>query len=440
MNVSRVRNVERASSVTDDLIGDPPGWLTQWGSVLVTAVLAMVVGLTAFIRYPDVISAPATLVGVDPPVAVVTRATGRIVELAVHDQQEVLLGQSLAVLESTAAVEDVRSVERLLAELQLREPADSLSKLDVELRWRGGPMSQELATLRQSLSALRTFVETQTFGVRIAALEQKRNGYDELAKVLEQRRSITESAAQLVAGQRDRNERAHAAGVATRSEVEGSEERVLDKQSAANELLATRIQNKVAAREVLSNIAALVQELADRRAAHVRDVRASEQRLRALLAEWDRTYVLRAPTSGQISFFDIWTQNQVVREGQEVFFVVPKTSAVIGRVSSGQRGIGRVKPGMDVQVELEGYPSAQFGLLRARFDKVSATDRETTGKETGYTISLVFPEGMRTTYGRQIALRQGMTGNASIVVEELSLLTRMMFPIRQLLTGGATSS
>ena len=51
------------------------------------------------------------------------------------------------------------------------------------------------------------------------------------------------------------------------------------------------------------------------------------------ISEWEQTYIIKAPTDGQISYFNFWSENQNVKQGDEIFNIVPtKQSLIIGKV------------------------------------------------------------------------------------------------------------
>jgi multidrug efflux pump subunit AcrA (membrane-fusion protein) len=64
------------------------------------------------IRYPDTIPAQVEITTMNPPVTLVTKITGRIKNLFVTDREQVKAGQLLAVMETSASINDIQILKR----------------------------------------------------------------------------------------------------------------------------------------------------------------------------------------------------------------------------------------------------------------------------------------------------------------------------------------
>jgi hypothetical protein len=153
--------------------------------------------------------------------------------------------------------------------------------------------------------------------------------------------------------------------------------------------------------------------------------------LSAQLALWERTYVLRAPISGQVSLSHFWTDSQFIHAGDDVMAIVPAASRdPIARISLPISRAGSVKIGQVVFIRLDNYPSEQFGLLRGR---VTAMSQVPLGGH--YAVDVAMVGGLTTTFGRQLTYQQGMQGQAEIVVEDLRVIDRIFYQFRRSLRG-----
>ena len=53
-----------------------------------------------------------------------------------------------------------------------------------------------------------------------------------------------------------------------------------------------------------------------------------------------------------------------------------------------------------------------------------------------YTAEIIFPDGMKTTYGKELRLIQKMNGTAEIITKDRSLIMRFLEPIAALFKNG----
>lgn len=89
------------------LLGNPPSWMMRYGIMVMAGFFTLLLTLSYFIRYPDVIEAKVILVTANPPIRILAKSSGRVSELLVMDQQQIKTGEVLAVIENTAVWRDV---------------------------------------------------------------------------------------------------------------------------------------------------------------------------------------------------------------------------------------------------------------------------------------------------------------------------------------------
>jgi multidrug efflux pump subunit AcrA (membrane-fusion protein) len=85
-----------------DIISKPPAWLLRWGITCFFAVLLLIVGLSALVRYPDLVKTKLSINAVNPPKQVAALVSGKLVKLLVNNGQYVTVNQPLASIENMA--------------------------------------------------------------------------------------------------------------------------------------------------------------------------------------------------------------------------------------------------------------------------------------------------------------------------------------------------
>lgn len=169
------------------------------------------------------------------------------------------------------------------------------------------------------------------------------------------------------------------------------------------------------------------------------DINSSKEKLLALIKNWKISNLLVSPIDGTVSFVRKWDEGQFINAGETFLAVIPnKDCKVIGIVKIPQENFGKVKSGQKVNVRLNGYPYMEYGLLTGIIGYLSSVPEEAVDQQSSpqYTAEIVFPNGMKTSYGKELRLIQKMNGSAEIITEERSLMMRLIDPIVTLLKSG----
>ena len=110
--------IELRSEEVQEIMGTPPGWIIRRGITIILMVLLVLLAGSWFYKYPDIIVARVTVLSENPPVSVVARSNGKLVNIFVTDKQKVEAGQLLGVIENPANYEDVYHLFLLLDSVQ----------------------------------------------------------------------------------------------------------------------------------------------------------------------------------------------------------------------------------------------------------------------------------------------------------------------------------
>ena len=98
----------------------------------------------------------------------------------------------------------------------------------------------------------------------------------------------------------------------------------------------------------------------------------------------------------------------------------------LGKVKAPAKNSGKIQVGQDVNIRLANFPDREFGMLKGKINTISLTP----DKEGNFLINVSLPEGLKTSYKKQITFQQEMTGTAEIVTEDLRLIERLLYQFR----------
>ena len=152
------------------------------------------------------------------------------------------------------------------------------------------------------------------------------------------------------------------------------------------------------------------------------------QNLMNKISEWEQTYVIKAPTEGRISYFTFWSENQNVKQGDEVFTIIPTSQTeIIGKVLLPLQSTGKLKIGQKAIIKLDNFPYAEFGVIEGRVKQISSIP-----KQNQYAVEIDFSNKLVTNTGTVITTKNDTQGSVNIVTEDLRLIERIFYQIRKI--------
>lgn len=417
--------IELRSEEVQEILGTPPGWLVRWGTLVVFACIAALLGVAAIISYPDVIVAKVVITTSTPPVDIVARTDGHISRLLVKDKMHVVQGTVLAVLESTAKYEDIKKLDAAVAQWQQLGPNDQSAIKVLE--------NLELGEVQADYSAFVQEVANFNFGKgdKSSSVQKNIGSINRQIEKLEKSIAVDQKSMQRISNQLvtarelfQKQKELYEASLISRVDFEKERQRLddLEQQYDAIEDNVFRKQNEIISLNKNKN-----QERFDEKedaATTAGRLSQSLNTLRAGLDKWKQTYLLTAPIDGQVSLnSSFFSEKQYVQQNEQVMAIVPPESdKLIGRLSLPIAGSGKVRSGQRVILKLDSYPYYEFGTLEGR-----VASKSLVPKNNEYAILVFLPEGegLKTSYQQVIPFEQQLQGTAEIVTDDKRFLQRI---------------
>ena len=104
-------------------------------------------------------------------------------------------------------------------------------------------------------------------------------------------------------------------------------------------------------------------------------------------------------------------------------------AAIVGRMLVPATNSGKISSGQKVLIKLDNYRYQEFGIVEGRVQNISLTPDE----KGNYYVDVILPKGLQTSYQKLLPFDKELKGNAEIVTQDLRLIERFFFQIRQLL-------
>ncbi len=422
--------LEIRSEAVQDILSYIPHWIIRSGITIVIGAVALMLGATWLIKYPDIISARITITTQTPPSPVVARSSGKLDSLFVTEKAEVASGDYLAAIESTARLMDVMALRLILDSLSTitHTPEDMLQQ-SFESRVELGDIQSAWLDFLQQVDEYQFLHATDYNARRISGIENQIEKHYQLGVRLHNQRDLTTEDLRLADSKLDKSRTLFQKNLISELEIGSAEEAYLQKKHAMESAETTIVNNDLQLIVYQKALLDLRFQLEENERRLTLGMQQSFKRLQTALADWEHRYVLRAPVAGQISFFSFWSDNQYVNAGEEVLTVVPGSEDILGKIELPGTGAGKVEEGQRVNIKFDSYPFREFGVVAGEVTQISLVTRANIES-----ISVRLSEGLSTSYNKNLEFKQGMQGTAEIVTEEMRLFERIFNQLRAILT------
>lgn len=417
------------SEEAQEIIGSVPSWVVRWGITVVFVIFAGIVAGCYFIKYPQIVTAPITITTVNPPADLAARYDGLLDTVCVSNGDTVRQGQLLALFATPARYDDISTIERSLRS-SCAEPLSVLVRrewLD-ETYTLGDLQSTWAEFLRQCLD-YRHYLDIDYIGRKkqllAAQINKNTEYYDRLQT---QKRLLLKD---LDYGRRtlERDSLLLSEAVISSADYEATAQGFLSKQNSKAGFDATLTSTELTILQTHQQIVELSVQEENEKAEYEHALDQLRQQLLAGIAQWKEQYAVIAPAGGRVSLQSYWSRGQHVSVGSILASIVPKgKTEVLGRMQVPSSGFGKVEQGQAVNVKLNGFPYMEFGVLKGTIRSISAVPAQTAAG-VAYTVEVVFPGELTTTYKKELPLIQQMDGTGEIITEDMRLIEQFIRPV-----------
>ncbi len=417
----------RHSDELKDIIKAPPSWLMIWGTTSVFVFLTVLLGMSAFIQYPDIVQTNLKISSSEVPKTISAKLTGKLTEILVKEAQNVETGQMLAFMESTA---NHRQVLQLSEQLHALQEEFSNTKRSNNLTFKLvngynlGELQSAYQTFVQFFLAYQSSTKNGIWEKKRAFLMLDLSNISQQEKQLNIQKGLYQNDLSLALEEYRMNQWLLKEKAETPAEFREAESRYLSKQLPL-------IQNKGALIDASNNYSAKQKELLEIDNQIREEKTKFIEALNSLVSQvndWKGKFILSASQKGSITFAGNIQPNKIIQTGQEVIYINPGKEAFFGEVSIPQYDMGKVHQRQKVLIKLRGYPFEEFGILEGKIDHIN---------DVPYKDSIFFARVIIDQHSlkdkRRIILKQGMIADVEIVTQDATLLERITRNIRRVI-------
>lgn len=410
----------RHSDDMQDIITAVPAWILRWGITLFFIILVLLLSLSAFIKYPDIVKTQLKITSPDMPKQVVPKITGKLVKLLINNNDIVKTDQPLAYIESTASHDKV-----LLLISQLKQLRDQLAQnKTLERALFNNATNNELGELQgayqsffQSYITYKSTIEDGFLLKKRSYLQQDAAALNKQTTQLHSEKQLQQRDFDLAEQEYNMHKKLEKEKVETLAELRQQESKYLSKKAPmiqTDAALITASTNALAKQKEIMELDNQVQEEKSK----------FSQALNSLISlaeDWKSKYVLTASQAGRVTFAGIIQRNQVITAGQDIFYINAGNEQFFGEMSIPQDNLGKVKEGQEVLVKLRSYPFEEYGMMRGKISYLS----DVPYKDSIFISRVSFLSKKASDLKKPVHLKQGMMADAEIITQDATILQRL---------------
>lgn len=428
MNMSENKNTnfQLRSEEVQDILTKVPNWMIRWGTVLIFGIILLLLFTSWFIRYPDVVRSEIIITTNTPPEKLVAKVNGKIQAILIHDKEQVKANTPLAVIENSANYNDVFLLKSTVESINLEKSEFPFEKFATAQL---GEIEASYAVFQKEYIANRLLKDLKPYNVDTKAQGYEKTQLAERLNLLIEQKSITEKELQLQKTDLNRQESLFKKGVISAQEIEKQRLSFLQSEKNYKNLLSAISQIKSSINDLKRNHQTTQINENKENTNLETNVLQSFYKLKKAIKDWELNYVFRASDEGIVTFLQIWSVNQNISAGENMFAIIPThQNGFIGKLKAAALNSGKIKENQRVNIRLTNYPDREFGIVKGKVKRISLTP----DKDGNLLMDIALPNGLETSYKKKIQFQQEMRGSADIITEDLRLLERIFYQFRSM--------
>ncbi|RYD56785.1 MAG: HlyD family efflux transporter periplasmic adaptor subunit [Sphingobacteriales bacterium] len=422
---------EEHSEHVRDILGKIPSWTTRWGITLLLSIFVGFLLLASLIKYPDSSTGSIVITTEKPLLKIISPINGRIKTIFKKDYSIVNSDEVLMRINPTHERVQLGILKSVVAEargLVLGESGigSNLSFNDTILL---GSMQPTYNDLIRNCQILLNNRKDNAIYMQEDELENRKKYLGELIEIANSQLAIAKNEEVNAKMRFEANHKLYLDKVISKFEYLHEEDLFYQKQMEVSNLRKLLTQHRGDICMISKDIAEIKHSRLSQERQLSNEINASIQKLENELRHWEDGQVIIAPRNGRVIYLGDIHIDKYIKAEEALVAIVPRDSSFIGIMSAPANGFGKVQLGQTVKIKLDNYPYREYGQLTGTVKSISLIPENSM-----YKIKVEFKK-IDLIPGKQITLRPEMVGIADIVTEDMTLLERLVMPIKGVLNN-----
>jgi hypothetical protein len=426
---SKINEVDEQNEFIKEAMTKPPQWIFRYGISMFFVFICAILFLSNFIKYPDILTADITLTTLNPPVTLVSKNNGKLTYLLAKNNTIVKVNQTIAVIENTSNYTDVLYLfdvgNNLINQLKL---TDTINQVIIKDSLRVGELTPFYLLVLKSIKDLNIYKIINPYNKQITLLKKDLISYNDLLAKYKQQEFISKQQLTLSETDYNRDKTLFESKVISAREFDAKKREYLGALSSYESIKITTSNAYIQINSIEKNILQLQIQDYQEQAKLKNEFQQNLKSLVSEISKWKQLYLIESPIDGKISFFNVWSVNQNIKSGDELFSVVPtQKQQFIGKCILPILNTGKLSIGQIVNIKLDNYPYNENGILQGFVTNISTVPNKDT-----YAIDVDLKNGLTTSYNKTLLYKEQMKGKADIITKNISVMDRIFFNFKKL--------
>lgn len=418
-------NIEVLNEEIQEILGTPPGWILRFGTLIFFIVIVVLIWLSYWIQYPDVVVSEIIVSFNDPPSKLISPKSGYLNKLHAVNNQKVKKGQLLISYNSEANYLDVLSLyEKLLQVKQTNQ--SSILSLSFSENYSIGDLQKYLFQ----------FLDKQNqYSLRVKGISEVTNKSDKQKQISSLENGIEYST----------NLRDNLAVQIENTQIQLKNEEAMVKMDKLSQSELNKTRDKLTV--LSSNLNATEAEIKDKqfkisnlksdlvnlsvssekgREVALSEMNAAFVQFKSNVSQWISSHLIISPTDGTVQVTNKFLKSgQYVNKDEPLLIIIPPQSNMMkGIMNVPFNESGNIKRNQLVLVRLNSYPSSKFGIIQGKVASSSSIALEEDGKLVS-PVTVYFENGLVTTTGYKVPTKKELSGMARIITQNKRFIQRL---------------
>jgi multidrug resistance efflux pump len=423
-------SLELINEEVTEVVNSEPKGVIRYGNTLILAVLALILFVSYFIRYPDIIIASATIVAQNPPKSINAKSEGKLERLFIGDGDHVKKGAHLGFVQSPTDYNEVMQLRSVLDTFMIIFSDRNFNKLDLTLL----PKFESLGELQNAYQVFQNeLLQTQqtiSNGYYIRKKESLLRDLSQLGqlkKIASQQKILTNEDLKLQEKEYNTFEKLEKEKVIAPIELNQYKSRLIAKEQNLKQIESQITNGSLAIQSKEKELLDLNKSILDQEQSFYTAL----YELKSQTDQWIQRYVFVAPEDGKVVYSDFLHENEYLRDGQTLFYVQPLRTSYYAELLAPQKGLGRVAIGQKVKLKVESSPSEEYGILQGRISYIGSIP----SRKDSFLLRVDLQNNLTTNYDRQIDFKNNLTAVGEIITENRRLLERLTGKLKKLFSN-----
>ncbi|XP_018024568.1 colicin V secretion protein CvaA-like, partial [Hyalella azteca] len=322
---------ELVNSNVDEILNRPPSWLIRWGTTVFFLSFVLLIGITWFVEYPDLVTAPLKVVSNNTPKTIIAKSDGNLVQLMVNEGQMVRKGDLLAYLESTASHEEVLQLEEKvnqLVALAANNDIEGIQKSEIPSYFNLGELQKSFQAFQQAAMASKAAANDGVFSKKKNTIH---NEIGSLKRIKQNTKSQLEWQAEdlkMAWEEAQSQQRLSEKGFSSKLDAKNAMSKYLAKKQAYEQAKGNLESNMVSQLQKQQEIVEIEKNVFDQQLTLIQSINT----LKSDIEAWKQRYVATATSDGKVNFLSHLQENQILKAGQELLYILPEGSGYYGEM------------------------------------------------------------------------------------------------------------